>query len=169
MLCYNKWCILCEEMQCTDHFILATIITSISYKQNDIFLYSHFHHFDLLFVLKLISHFVLTNSFVYILLSTMLYEKIHLSSLSATIITCIIYYQSLIKFIYSCHFHNFDLLSVLIKLLCRFCSVHCHYTKQSVHSPSDLQVYYCVQNAIGDRNIVKLGGLTDTLLDYSFL
>ena len=54
--------------------------------------YWHFHHFDLLYVINLMSHFVLTNSFCVHIISNMLYvseEKICLS-LSATIITCII-------------------------------------------------------------------------------
>ena len=35
-------------------------------------------------------------------------------------------------------------------------------------TPDDLYVL-AAPNAIGDRNFVKLGGLTDTLLGYSFL
>ena len=35
-------------------------------------------------------------------------------------------------------------------------------------TPDDL-CELAAQNAIGDRNSVKLGGLTDTLLGYSFL
>ena len=81
--------------------------------QNGVFSCCHFDHFDLLFVLNMMSHFVLTNSFVYILYQQCcmyLKRRFTYLSLSATIIACI--YSIINEIIYSCHFHNFDLLSV---------------------------------------------------------
>ena len=79
-------------------------------------LYCHFHHFDLLFVLNLMSHFVLTNSFVYMLYQQCrMYLKRRFTYHFLQLLSLVSFIKTIIqvKFICSSRFHNFDPLSVL--------------------------------------------------------
>ena len=124
--CYNKWCILCEEMQCTDHFWQLLSLVSVTSKM-------------IYFILSFPSFWP-----VWFLILCLL---IHLCTCYINNVVCIWREDSLItfcnyyhlyqfynsnndKFIY-CQFNNFDLLYIFVKSMCHFRSLYCHDTKAS--------------------------------------
>ena len=109
IMCYNKWCILCEEMQCTDHFWQLLSLVSVTSKMI-YFILSFPSFWPVWFlILCLLIH-----------LCTCYINNVVCIWREDSLITFCNYYhlyhllkQSLVKFIYSGRFHDFDLLSVL--------------------------------------------------------
>ena len=107
--------------------LLATIITCISYKQNDIF-----YTVVSIILTCLISHFVLTNSFVYMLYQQCcMYLKRRFTYHFLQLLSLVSFIKTIIGKIHLQRSFPQFWPVVCVKLLCRFCSVHCHYTKAS--------------------------------------